>query len=257
MATVLLQHDGDVAWLKMNRPEALNAFGHDMADEMLARISELSASNARAAILIGEGRAFSTGIDLKSLGSRALNIDWFDKWHRVIDSLEQLEMPLIVAARGYCLGGGLMLMLAADYRIAGDDLVAGLSAVKHGIIPGSAAYRLSEAIGSLNARRLCLFADYVDAEEALRLSLIDKIVPAKKLAESAAEVARRVSGYSATAVKETKKLLTRARYLEPREFQREYLNAQQRCLDSGGIRPWTKEFNASDATASKGKSREE
>src|SRR6202022_1790858 len=99
------------------------------------------------------------------LGKSVIGIEWFEDWQRIFRSLERLDVPLIIAARGYCLGGGPMLLLTGDYRVVGDDLRTGLSAVKHGIIPGLAPHRLADAIGGLAARRLCLFCEEVDAAE--------------------------------------------------------------------------------------------
>jgi enoyl-CoA hydratase/carnithine racemase len=238
---VVLERRGEIAWLRMNRPEALNAFDHRMDTEMLERLDELRADrDARAAILCAKGRAFSTGIDLKALGARALGIDWFRRWHRILHALEDLEIPLIIAAQGYCVGGGLMLLLTGDYRIAGDDLKAGLSAVKYGIIPGSGPYRLPEAVGTLAARRFCLFAEYVDGEEALRLGLVDKLVAPERLEETARQAAERAAAFSRTALRETKRLLSRASMMKRGEYERAYLKAQQRCLKSGDIKPWRK-----------------
>lgn len=239
MNTVILERQEEIAWLRMNRPEALNAFDHEMEAEMLARLEELRADAAiRAVILCGQGQAFSTGIDLKALGARALGIDWFRGWHQILYALEDLEVPLIIAARGYCLGGGLMLLLTGDYRVAADDLKAGLSAVKHGIVPGSAAYRLPQAIGALAARRLCLFSEYLDAQEALRLGLVDKLVTPAELEQAAWSEARRVAGFSRTALRETKRLLARALTMTRDEYERAYLEGQERCLKSGDIKPW-------------------
>jgi len=237
--TVVLERQGNIAWLKMNRPEALNAFNREMATEMQQRVSELKHDSAIAAVILtGVGRSFSTGVDLKALGSKGLGIDWFRDWQRIIAALEQLEVPLVIAVNGHCLGGGLMLLLTGDYRIAAADMTAGLSAVKHGIIPGSAVYRLANAVGTLAARRLCLFAEYVDSNEALRLGLVDKVVAPEMLSEAALEVAVRVAGFSRVAVRETKQLLERAATLNLDDFERLYLEAQQRCLSSGEIKPW-------------------
>jgi len=241
MDTVTLEREGEIAWLRMNRPEALNAFDQPMVDAMLARLADLAVDRtARAAILIGEGRSFSTGIDLKALGARALSVEWFRDWQRVIVALEQLEIPLVIGVRGNCLGGGLMMLLTGDYRIAGDDLRTGLSAVKYGIIPGSATYRLAAAIGTLNARRLCLFTEFVGAPEAFRLGLVDRVVPAAQVTEVARETAQRVTRFSRTALKETKRLLAQAASLDLAGFERAYLEAQQRCLDAGDVKPWNK-----------------
>jgi enoyl-CoA hydratase/carnithine racemase len=133
-----------------------------------------------------------------------------------------------------------MMLLTGDYRIAGDDLRTGLSAVKYSIIPGSATYRLAAAIGTLNARRLCLFTEFVDAPEAFRLGLVDRVVPAARVAELARETAQRVTRFSPTALEETKRLLAQAASLDLASFERVYLEAQQRCLDAGDIKPWNK-----------------
>jgi enoyl-CoA hydratase/carnithine racemase len=239
--TVRVERRGEIAWLRMNRPQALNAFDAAMVEEMLARVEELAADReARAAVLIGEGRAFSTGIDVKALGARGLGLEWFAQWQQMIRALEQLEIPLVIAARGHALGGGLMLLLTGDYRIAADDLRTGLSAVKHGIIAGSAVHRLAEAVGALAARRLCLFCEELDAAEALRVGLVDRVVTGERLEEVAQATAERVMPFSRTALKETKALLAKASRLDAADFDAAYLEAQQRCLESGDVKPWRK-----------------
>lgn len=238
-STVLLERKGDVAWLRLNRPEALNAQSAEMTRDMFARLAELAADeSARAVVLTGEGRAFCTGVDVKALGDHGVGLDWFEDWQRIFRQLEQLEIPLIVAARGYALGGGLMLLLTGDYRVAGDDLRTGLSAVKHGIIPGLAPHRLAESVGMLAARRLALFCDEIDAGEALRLGLVDRVVPPPELEATAQAIAERVIGFSRTALKETKRLLAAASRLDAAAYDRAYAEAQQRCLESGDVKPW-------------------
>ncbi len=177
---------------------------------------------------------------MKALGAGALGIDWFRGWHRILHALEDLEIPLVIAARGYCVGGGLMLLLTGDYRIGGHDLKAGLSAVRHGIIPGSGPYRLPEAVGALAARRLCLFAEYLDADEALRLGLVDQVVPPDEVDRVAEQVAERAAAFPSTAIRETKRLLARAAGMRRDEYEQAYLDAQQRCLNSGDVKPWQK-----------------
>jgi enoyl-CoA hydratase/carnithine racemase len=124
-----------------------------------------------------------------------------------------------------------MLTLEGDYRLASDDLHIGLGAVRHGIIPGSAPEVLAGIVGAACARRLCLFAEYVDADEALRIGLVDRVVPRESLEGAARQLGERVSGFSSTALRECKALLARAGTLDADGYERAFSAAQQRCLD--------------------------
>jgi enoyl-CoA hydratase/carnithine racemase len=228
---VQLERDGSIRWLRMNRPEALNAFDAPMIEQMRAKVAAIAEDpDARAVVLSGNGRSFSTGVDVKALASAEIGLEWFRDWHHMIAELEALEIPVIAAVQGHCLGGGLMLTLAADYRVAADDLVIGLGAVRHGILPGTAPKRLAGAVGSLAARRLCLFGEYVDASEAHRLGLVDRVVALATLDDEARAVAERVAGFSTRAVRECKRLLALAPNLDDAGYETEYLAAQARCL---------------------------
>jgi enoyl-CoA hydratase/carnithine racemase len=229
--TVILEKVGPIAVLHMDRPEALNAFDHPMIGQMRERIAELVAdSDLRAVILAGNGRSFCTGVDVKGLKDGSVGLEWFRNWHHMTRDLERLEIPLVAAVQGHCLGGGLMLTLTADYRIAADDLQMGLGAVRHGILPGSAPQRLGATVGAVAARRLCLFGEYVDAAEALRIGLVDRVVPRAELDATAQSVAARAASYSRRTVQEIKRLLLQAPSLTNDEYETAYLAAQQRCL---------------------------
>jgi enoyl-CoA hydratase/carnithine racemase len=233
---VVLERQGAVAWVRMNRPESLNAFDEPMIDAMLAALGEVAGdADVRAAVLTAAGRGFCTGLDLKLLAGGLDAAEYFGGWHEVFNALEGLDVPLIVAARGHCLGGGLALLLCADYRLAADDVVVGFSAVRGGVgVPPALTYRLAEAVGNLRARRLALFAEYLGAEEALRMGLVDAVVPGERLDEAAAELAQRVCEHSPLAVRETKRLLREASAVDVAAAQARVLEASQRCLDALG-----------------------
>jgi enoyl-CoA hydratase/carnithine racemase len=233
MSEVLLERDGQIAWLRMNRPEAHNAFSRDMMALMLERVRELASDrDVRAAILCGNGPSFSTGLDVKELARGELEVAFFIAWNRMMRSLRELSIPLIVAIQGHCLGGGTMLTLEGDYRLASDDLHIGLGAIRHGILPGTAPELLPGIVGAACARRLCLFAEYVDADEALRIGLVDRVVPRDSLESAARQLGERVSGFSSTALRECKALLARAGTLDADSYERAFGEAQQRCLDA-------------------------
>jgi enoyl-CoA hydratase len=230
--TVTLEKEGHVALLRMDRPEALNAFDEPMIGQMRERIAELSAdSDLRAVILSGTGRSFCTGVDVKGLKDGSIGLEWFRSWHHMTRDLERLEIPLVAAVQGHCLGGGLMLTLTADYRIAADDIQIGLGAVRYGILPGSAPQRLADTVGAVAARRLCLFGEYLDARGALRIGLVDRVVPTAELDPIAQSVAATAASYSRTALREIKRLLVQAPSLTSDEYETAYLAAQLRCLE--------------------------
>jgi enoyl-CoA hydratase/carnithine racemase len=229
--TVTLSRDGPVGFVRLDRPEALNAFDAPMVHEMRERIAEVRADPAiRAVVLAGNGSSFCTGVDIKGLAGGEIGLEWFRDWHCMTTDLEDLDIPVVVAVHGHCLGGGLMLTLAADYRIAADDIRIGLGAVRHGIIPGSAPHRLAAAVGSVTARRLCLFGEYVAADEALRIGLVDRVVPPAELEAGASAVADRAASFSTATLRELKRLLRVGSSLDDRDYEATYLAAQERCL---------------------------
>lgn len=230
--SVDLERRGDVAWLRLNRPEALNAFDEAMVVEMRRCIAELSRDESvRAVVLAAAGRSFCTGVDVKGLSDGTVGIEWFRDWHHMTAELELIGVPLVVAVQGHCLGGGLMLTLAADYRIAAEDLSIGLGAVRHGILPGSAPLRLAGIVGSVAARRLCLFGEYVDAAEALRVGLVDRVVAVADLEATAETIATRAASLSPGTLRELKQLLRKSPSLGDDEYEDVFLAAQARCLD--------------------------
>jgi enoyl-CoA hydratase/carnithine racemase len=229
--TVIVERKGAVAWLRMDRSEALNAFDVVMVQRMRECIAAVAEDpEVRAVVLAGSGRSFSTGVDVKALDAATIGIEWFEDWLQMTAALHGLAVPLVVAAQGHCLGGGLMLTLAADYRIAADDLQIGLGAVRHGILPGDAPQRLEALVGTIAARRLCLFGEYVGAEEALRIGLVDRVVPRVELDSVARAAAERVASMSPTAVRELKQLLRVGPGLDDEAYAAAYLAAQARCL---------------------------
>jgi enoyl-CoA hydratase/carnithine racemase len=229
--TVALVREGPVAWLRMDRPEALNAFDAPMVTRMREQVALVAADPAiHAVVLAGNGRSFSTGVDVKALDAETIGIEWFRDWLAMTTELNRLTVPVVAAVQGHCLGGGLMLTLAADYRIAADDLRIGLGAVRHGILPGCAPHRLAAVVGTIPARRLCLFGEYVDADEAIRLGLVDRVVALDELESTARAAAERVAGLSSFAVRELKQLLRQAPSLDEDAYASAYLAAQARCL---------------------------
>ena len=233
MPLVLLEREGPIAWLRMNRPEAHNAFDSEMTAAMAGCVEEVAADGELGAVILcGNGPSFSTGVDVKELAQGEVSAESFTAWHRMAGALGDLEVPLIVALHGHCLGGGTMLTLYADYRLAAEDLTIGLGALRHGILPGSAPELLPGIIGTAAARRLCLFGEYVDADEALRLGLVDRVLANEALEPEARSLAERVCGFSQVALRECKALLRAAPTLDRDAYAEAYREAQLRCIQA-------------------------
>jgi enoyl-CoA hydratase/carnithine racemase len=134
-------------------------------------------SDVRVAIIRGEGRAFSTGIDLKELAADRIEMDYHRRWEQALRLFETMEKLVIVGMHGYCLGGALQLALAADIRVSTAECQIGLPAIKESLIPGLGTLRLPRYIGWGRAKKMILGGKNIDGQEALRIGLVDHIVP--------------------------------------------------------------------------------
>ena len=196
MPRIRLDTDGPVATLRLDNPP-LNAFDSLQRQDLAARVRELADSPAvRAVVLHGGERLFAAGADIKSLA--AMGPEEVRGWNRALqrtfDEVARLPMPVIAAVTGYALGGGMELALAADYRVAAEDAVFAQPEVQLGIMPGSGGtQRLSRLIGPSRAKNLLMTGRRVKAEEALRLGLVDEVVPTGTALEAALTYARRLS----------------------------------------------------------------
>lgn len=204
--------DGHVATVVLNRPEAMNAIDPETQTalrECFARIRDDDA--IRVAILTGAGeRAFCTGADLKKTMPPKENYASlaFGKGDPLLTADLETEKPVICAINGYALGGGLELALACDIRIAADHARFGLPEVRVGSIPGGGGtQRLPRTIGASDAMLLMLTGDHIDAQEALRLGVISKAVPAAELQNEANAIAQRIAANAPLAVRAVKRLI--------------------------------------------------
>ena len=173
-----LENEGKLAWLTFTRKNHLNALNNACIDQ-IGRIARMlrEASNVRLVIIRGEGRAFCTGIDLKELAANQIEMDYHHRWEQSLHLFETMEKLIMVGMHGYCLGGALQLALAADIRISTSECQLGLPAIKESLIPGLATMRLPRYIGWGRAKKMILGGKNIDGREALRIGLVDHIVP--------------------------------------------------------------------------------
>jgi len=216
--------------LTLSRPQALNTFDLELMEEHRRRLEEFEADDDQwVLIYTGEGRAFSAGVDIKK-AAEFLHWDPEDR-HRtwVTPASMNISKPTIAAVNGHALGGGCELALGCDIRIASEAAVFGLPEVLLGALPGGGGTQtLPRLVGLGDALLMLLTGQSVTAAEALRIGLVQKVVPAERLLEEALAIAEAIcnSGQSAVRlVKEVAQLglklpLQEALWLEQLYFQR-------------------------------------
>src|ERR671918_697652 len=205
-----------VAVITLNRPERLSAMDADayrQLSEAWQRVRD--DGEIRAAIITGAGdRSFTTGADIKSFltAPQPLSEFWLTQRDQLLNRGLELWKPVIAAVNGYCLGGGMTLLLATDIRIAAEHATFGLAEVKRGVIAGNGgtqriAAQLPHAIGM----ELLLTGDRFDAATAERWGLVNRVVPADQLMETAIGYARRITENAPLAVQAAEEPAGRAR----------------------------------------------
>jgi enoyl-CoA hydratase len=197
-----------IATVTISRPKALNALNTRFFTEMDALVAELAGrTDLKVVVLTGEGKAFVAGADIAEMAgkSQEQGRHFSQAGQKTFRSLETLDKPVIAAVNGFALGGGLELALACDIRIASAAAKFGQPEVNLGVIPGYAAtQRLPRLIGMGNALYLLLTGEMIGAEEALRMGLVQKVVPPEELLAAAQGIAKTIASKGPKAVKTAK-----------------------------------------------------
>ena len=191
---LLFAREGAVALLTLNRPQSLNALNAPLLDELRQAILQIREdSSLRAVIITGAGsRAFAAGADLKELSvlSPMAMQAYAQTGQRVFDLVEHLGKPVVAAVNGFALGGGCELAMACTLRVAADTARFGQPEVNLGLMPGFAGtQRLPRLIGQGRALDLLLTGRQIDAAEALRIGLVERVVPAADVMTAARTIA--------------------------------------------------------------------
>lgn len=203
---------GGIAWITLNRPEAMNAISNAVRSELPAAVKAASDDpEVRVVIFSGAGeKAFCAGADIKEFTEVPSPLAWREDrvngtW---ITELEKIRKPTIAAIHGYCLGGGLEIALACDIRIATRDARLGLPEVRVGVITGiGGSQRLRKVVGLGRALDMMLTGDHVDAQEAYQMGLVSRLAESGKHLEIAEEVGTRIAGNAPLATAAIKEVL--------------------------------------------------
>jgi enoyl-CoA hydratase/carnithine racemase len=219
MALLKIERRGHIATLILNRPATMNALGQDGdGAEFRAACDEINADQAvRCVILIGEGRAFSAGGDVKAMLAREGNFagggiqlrqGYRANIHLILRALESLDVPMIAAVNGAAIGLGCDLACLADIRIASDQARFGVTFLKIGLVPGDGgAWILPRIIGMSRAAELFYTGEVIDASTACDWGLISRVVPHAALLDEAMALAERIAAQPPHALRLTKMLL--------------------------------------------------
>jgi enoyl-CoA hydratase len=203
-----------VATITLNRPDVLNAMNDAMRRELTACFTGLAGdADVRVIVVTGAGeRAFSAGADIREFVEPLVPVRFREQRRRLDfrQVMDRCGQPIIAALRGFALGGGLELALACDIRIAGDDAQLGLTEVNLAIIPGGGGtQRLPRLVGRGKALEMILTGARLPAAEALRIGLVERVVPAAEVLTSALELARTLAGKAPVALRYAKEAVVK------------------------------------------------
>ncbi|HKJ25135.1 MAG TPA: enoyl-CoA hydratase/isomerase family protein [Myxococcota bacterium] len=212
--TILLEFDGPVAVMTNNRPEKHNAANDEMDARLWEVLAEIHATpGVRAVVWRGVGRSFSSGRDTTELGVRTEDIsdlDFIERGHRGTQQFFTCPAPIIVAMKGWTIGGSFERALLCDLRIAAESARMMLPEVKHGVVPDTGGTaRLFQIAGHGVAADLALTGRAMGAEEALRHGIVSRVVPDDALDETVMTIAREIAAAPAFTVKMFRRTLAR------------------------------------------------
>ena len=198
-----VERRGDVCVLMFRRPDKLNALSTAVEVALGQALVSEELRTSRAVVIAGEGRAFSAGADVTEFRDATPEsiLAYYRDTGDVYERFAALPQPTVAAIHGWCVGGGLELALAADFRVADESAVFRLPEVAIGIIPSSGGtHRLVRLLGAARAKELVFLRDRIDAAEAFRLGLVTEVVPEGSALERALELAAGLAGLPPHAV---------------------------------------------------------
>ncbi len=213
--TLIYEKKDNIGLLTISRPDKMNAISRELTTELKQLLDEVeSDEELRVMVITGAGdKAFVAGADINELVDREAKMGRRVSKERqdIFSRIENLHVPVIAAVNGYALGGGLELALACSMRICSEKAQFGAPEVKLGIIPGDGGtQRLPRLVGSGRAMEMILTGDFIDAQEAYRIGLVNRVVPSEKLMEAAMELAQKIALRPPLAVRYAKEAVNRS-----------------------------------------------
>lgn len=216
---ILVERDGAIGAITLNRPSALNALSLALLGDLTTALQELESEAAiRAIVITGAGeKAFAAGADIGELNALAgadAGSAQARKGQGITRQIERMHVPVIMAVNGFALGGGCELAMAGDIRIASENAKFGQPEVNLGLIPGyGGTQRTTRLVGKGMASYLCLTGEMIDANEALRIGLVEKVVPRDQLLGEAKRIGNLIAAKAPLAIAACKRAINDGAHL--------------------------------------------
>jgi enoyl-CoA hydratase len=203
---------GLVALARLHRPDALNALNIPLMDQLITQFDAWDADpTVRCIVLTGSDKAFAAGADIKEMADASI-VDMYERnnlqrWERI----KRVRKPIVAAVSGFCLGGGCELAMHCDLIIASETAKFGQPEINIGVMPGAGGtQRLSKTVGKYRAMELILTGRFFDAAEALRIGLVNRVLPVETYLQEAMALAQQIAEKSPMAVRFAKEAVLRA-----------------------------------------------
>ncbi len=211
--TLLVETDGRVGIITLNRPDALNALSSKLCAEVCDQLNAWSTDPAIGCVIItGAGRAFAAGADIKEMAPQSyMDVYLNDMFAAFETTISAFRKPIVAAVNGFALGGGCELAMLCDFILASEAAKFGQPEINLGVMPGiGGTQRLTRLVGKSKAMEMCLTGRMMDAAEAERAGLVSRVIAADKLMEEARAAAKKIAGQSQPIAMMTKETINAA-----------------------------------------------
>jgi len=249
---ILYEKEDGIATIKLNRPKVLNAMNKQLWLDLQAAFADArSDADVKVVLITGEGRAFSTGADLKESKDRSLEDyrDYLEELQEASRAILRFEKPTIAAINGYALGSGYELALACDIRIAAEDAQIGSPEARvNSSVTGGAMRLIQDLIGPGKAKELLFTARNIDGREAERIGLVNTAVPGDRLIETAKGMATQIAENSPFSIRMIKKGLQMAGEVSLEALMDYEIEACLACVSTKERRESLKRFEGRERT---------
>ena len=209
---ILVERDGPIGIVTLNRPQQMNALASFLVKELATALESLDQDpEIRAIIITGGEKVFAAGADIKEMADAGPFDERLQTRLAYRDRINRISKPLIAAVSGYALGGGCELAMSCDIIIASESARFGQPEVNLGVIPGTGGtQRLTRTVGKYRAMEMVLTGEFINAAEAERSGLVNKVVPVELLLEEAKKVAKKITAKSPLAIRLAKEAILKA-----------------------------------------------
>ena len=218
-STITYEKKDRIARITLNRPQVLNAISPQLLLELQEALNDIANDDTvGVVVLTGSGRAFSAGVDIKSMNEGSQDSSAATRKRlalEVIQTIENLDRPVIAAVNGYCLTGALELVTACDLIVASENATFGDTHARWGLVPiWGGSQRLPRIVGAMKAKEMVFTCEMLTAKEAQQIGLVNKVVAPEKLDETVQELASKILANSQASIRIQKSLINRGLRLD-------------------------------------------